>query len=321
MESYIIKQFKEQVVEVEASPENKIDNELEQKSPEKIDEDKIEEEPIEQVDQKEEECVVEKVDAEVEAPKIPKIAIEESDKEESKSFVLIFNDLMDLKIEAGGVMRSIKREKMKVDENLSKSLESSYEFYSAFKKEIDEHLANKVFDLTSYKIFKVTEFEKLYKGCVDISKEIDDWGEQLKKKKKESVKASQGKISHKEKSKKDKSKNGKSSKQEKVINSGKKSSGTAKPQLSNGKLGSNYRSWYLKQLDKHLSENIAFGLNKENKAKEVARNIEKEIYRAVGNLPAEYESSIDNIIEILKEVKQYPYLSKEIKRRKFTINN
>ena len=183
LESYIIKQFKEQVVEVEASPENKIDNELEQKSPEKIDEDKIEEEPIEQVDQKEEECVVEKVDAEVEAPKIPKIAIEESDKEESKSFVLIFNDLMDLKIEAGGVMRSIKREKMKVDENLSKSLESSYEFYSAFKKEIDEHLANKVFDLTSYKIFKVTEFEKLYKGCVDISKEIDDWGEQLKKKK------------------------------------------------------------------------------------------------------------------------------------------
>jgi len=73
-----------------------------------------------------------------------------------------------------------------------------------------------------------------------------------------------------------------------------------KPPLSNGKLGSSIRSWATNIMDKFLTENSAFlSLKEDGKIKDIARSLEKEIYKLYGTLPAEYETTIENIHDTL----------------------
>lgn len=258
--------------------------------------------------------------AEVEA-EIQEVEVEaEAMDTEKLELVLNFSEVMTLQAQTKELRYFLKREKLEIGETLTAALEATYQFYHTLAKEVSEHLAKDVFTLT-YSKFAKTAFNVTYKNFIDVSKEIREFGARLEKQKKEKrmlsaqkkeKSASKKHALAKPKNSKNKNRSGKKSNKQKV----------QKPPLSNGKLGSTYRSWAMKQLDHRLSENPAYAsLKDQGKLREYARMIEKEVYKATGNLPAEYETTIDNMIDILDKLKLFPFVSKELKRKSFNVEN
>jgi len=62
-------------------------------------------------------------------------------------------------------------------------------------------------------------------------------------------------------------------------------------------------------------------LKLDGKLKEVARSIEKDTYKQCGNLPAEYETLIERIQETLNLLKPCPYLSRQLRNKRFNVEN
>lgn len=209
---------------------------------------------------------------------------------------------------------SLKREKCKIDLELSTKLEKAYGFYLNLYKSINEYLANKVFNLTSEQFNKKT-FSDVLICFIDVSKEISDFGIKLN---------AQAQKQQSEKEMLDLKQDTTNANKENNLKRKKKvdKKKYTKPPLSNGKLGSSIRSWAANIIDKLLSENTAFtSLKEDSKIKDIARTLEKEIYKMHGTLPADYETIIDNVHDTLAKLRNFYFISKQIRNKKFELEN